>query len=160
MASTAITVDVGTLERFESSILGFAVDYPAGWTVADSPLEGLVGFTAPVGDSAVTPNFNVSTGEVPEAITAADYYDVERDRLDANLAELRVLEEVNVDVDGYLGRGFTLVTKQGDLDVGISRMIVLVEGKAWEVTFFAEATQLETFAPVVTAIFRSFEILD
>ncbi len=73
---------------------------------------------------------------------------------------MRVIEEVNVDVDGYLGRGFTLVTRQGDLDVGISRMIVLVEGRAWEVTFFAEATQMEALAPVVTAIFRSFEFLD
>ena len=160
VSSTTTTLDLDALDRYESSELRFAIDYPQGWTVTPSPAEGIVGFTAPIRSEDLAPNFNVSTGAVPEEVTAADYYAVERNRLDVNLAEMRVLEEVAVDVDGYPGRGFTLLTSQSGRDVGISRIIVLVEGRVWEVTFFAEAEELQTLSPLVSRIFRSFEILD
>jgi hypothetical protein len=157
---TTTTIDANALERYESPSLGFAIEYPAGWTVIPSPVEGLVGFTAPLGSDTIAPNFNVSTGSVPEEVSALDYYAVERDRLDAMLAELRVLEEVDINIDGYPGRGFTLLTTQQGIEVGISRIIVLAEGRAFEVTFFAEASQMPSLSPLVTAILASFDILD
>ena len=160
--TTTITIDipdVDDFERFESAQLGFAIDYPVGWEVIPSTAEGLIGFTAPAATAGLSPNFNVSTGVVPDDVPANVYYQGERSRIEANLPGARILEEANVNVDGVLGRGITLVINEGGRDVGISRMIVLRDGRAWEVSFFAEAGQLEQLSPIVTSIFQSFRFV-
>ncbi|HEY5685765.1 MAG TPA: PsbP-related protein [Acidimicrobiia bacterium] len=152
----ATTVNVETFERFTSPELGFSISYPAQWTVAPSLGEGFVQFSAPLNTGGFTPNFNVTTGQVPDDVPFTVYYDGERAKLESNLPDVRILEEANIVVDGVPGRGITLVTGQDGIDVGISRFIVTTGGQAWEVSFFAEARQLEELAPLVTEIFQSF----
>ncbi len=154
-----VTVNTDTLQRFDSPELGFAISYPDQWTIAPSIGEGLVEFSAPLNEGGFTPNFNIATGTVPADVPVNVYYDGERSKLQSNFTDVQVLEEADVNVDGVLGRGITIVTDLAGTDVGISRLIVLRDGRAWEITFFAEATQLEELAPLVTAIFQSFEFL-
>ncbi len=43
------------------------------------------------------------------------------------------------------------------MDIGIARIIVINDGRAYELSFFAEAGELERLSPMVTAIFRSLQ---
>lgn len=161
--ATTVTIDIPAedeFEVFESEQLGFTIRYPVGWEVVPSTAEGIIGFTAPAATAGLSPNFNVTTGVVPDDVPANVYYQGERARLEANLPGAEIIEEANVNVDGILGRGITLVVNEGGRDVGISRMIVLKEGRAWEVSFFAEAAQLEQLTDLVARIFQSFRFLD
>ncbi len=156
-SSTVTTIDLASLERFDSQELGFAISYPAGWTVAPSAEEGLVQFTAPPDPDHLTPNFNVVTGIVPGAVAA--YYEGAAARLEQNLPNVEILEEVDIGVDGVPGHGVTVVSTEGGVAVGISQLIVLRAGRAWEVTFLADANELGELSPLVTRIFQSFEFL-
>jgi hypothetical protein len=156
---STLPFDPSTLVLYESAEYGFAVAYPQSWTVTEVFAEDLVGFTAPPG-ATMTPNFNVTVGEIPADIPAVAYYEGEIERVRTSLANAEILEIADVNVDGVIGRGLTLVTKQQGIDIGISRIIVLREGTAYELSFFAEARNLEQLAPMVTAIFQSMRFLD
>ena len=155
--ATPTTTSPDTLERYESPELGFAISYPATWTVEPSPDEGLVLFSAPVAAFGLTPNFNVRTGAVPGP--AADYYGGAAARLTQNLPGVEILEEADIGVDGFPGHGVTIVSTEGDVAVGISQMIVLVNGRAWEVTFLADANELGELSSLVNGVFQSFQLL-
>lgn len=155
-----VDVDPSTFVRYESTELGFAIEHPADWTVTEVAPENLVGFTAPQSEDSLTPNFNVTVNEVSENLPVVAYYEGEIERVQTSLENAEILEVANVDVDGVIGRGITLVTRQSGLDIGISRIIVLDAGRAYEISFFALAVDLEELAPLVTAIFQSIELLD
>ncbi len=155
---STVPFDHSTLVLYESAEYGFAVAYPQSWTVTEVFAEGLVGFTAPTG-ATLTPNFNVTVGEVPSEIPAVAYYEGEIERVRTSLENAEILEVADVNVDGVLGRGLTLVTNQSGIDIGISRIIVLKDGTAYELSFFAEARDLEALAPMVSAIFQSMLFL-
>lgn len=154
------TSAVDAFERYESSEYGIAIDYPTGWVVTEVEAENLVGFTAPQSPDSLAPNFNITVTEVSDDLPAVAYYEGEIERVETSLENAEILEVANVDVDGVVGRGLTLVTRQSGLDIGISRIIVLADARAYEISFFALAADLEELAPVVTAIFRSIELLD
>lgn len=158
--TTPSTVDVDSFERFDSPELGFSIAHPEGWSVTPSLGEGLVEFSAPLVSGGLTPNFNVATGRVADDVPAHVYYQGERSKLEANLPDVQVVEEADVTIDGVPARGITIITDQAGVDVGISRLIVLDDGQAWEITFFAEASRLEEMSPLVVAIFQSFRFLD
>jgi hypothetical protein len=155
---STLPFDPSTLVLYESSEYGFAVAYPASWTVTEVFAEDLIGFTAPEG-ATLTPNFNVTVGEVPVEVPAVAYYEGEIERVRTSLENAEILEVADVNVDGVVGRGLTLVTRQAGIDIGISRIIVLKEGTAYELSFFAEARDLERLAPMVSAIFQSMRFL-
>lgn len=155
---STLPFDPSTLVLYESAEYGFAVAYPQSWTVTEVFAENLIGFTAPPG-ATLTPNFNVTVGEVSNEIPAIAYYEGEIERVRASLENVEILEVADVNVDGVVGRGLTLITKQAGVDIGISRIIVLKEGTAYELSFFAEARDLEALAPMVSAIFQSMRFL-
>ncbi len=156
--ASTLPFDPSTLVLYESAEYGFAVAYPQSWTVTEVFAENLIGFTAPAG-ATLTPNFNVTVGEVSNEMPAVAYYEGEIERVRTSLENAEILEVADVNVDGVLGRGLTLITKQAGIDVGISRIIVLNEGTAYELSFFAEARDLEQLAPMVSAIFQSMRFL-
>ncbi|MEX2655069.1 MAG: hypothetical protein WD532_08580 [Acidimicrobiia bacterium] len=119
-------------------------------------VENLIGFTAPSG-GLLTPNFNVTVNEVPEELVPIAYYEGEIERVRTSLENAEILEVVDVDVDGVIGRGLTVITRHADMDIGISRIIVINEGRAYELSFFAEAADLQRLSSMVTAIFQSFQ---
>ncbi len=152
--------DPSDMVLFSSADYGFAIAHPADWLVTEVTAENLVGFTAPESTGALTPNFNVTVSDLGADFPALAYYEGEIERLEATLDNAEILEVANVNVDGVMGRGFTLVTRQSGLDIGISRIIVVKEGRAFELSFFAEARELERLAPMVSAIFQSLRFVD
>ena len=150
-----IAFDADDLVTYESAPYGFAIGHPADWTVTEVTAENLIGFTAPAAASGLTPNFNITITDVSDDLPPAAYYEGEIERVTASLENAEVLEVADVNVDGTIGRGLTVVTRQNDMDIGISRIIVLNDGRAYEVSFFAPAGELERLSPMVTAIFRS-----
>lgn len=147
------------LVEYESIPYGFAISHPADWTVTEVPVENLIGFTAPADGRGLTPNFNVSITEVSADLPPAAYYRGEIERVQTSLENAEILEVADVNVDGTMGRGLTLVTRQADMDIGISRIIVIHDSRAYEVSFFAAAAELEQLSPLVTDIFRSLRWL-
>ncbi|MDX1447652.1 MAG: PsbP-related protein [Acidimicrobiia bacterium] len=158
-ATSTIPFDPASLVLYESERHGFAIAYPQDWTVTEVDAENLVGFTAPSGGTALTPNFNVTVTDVDPELPATAYYEGEIERVSTALENAEILEVANVNVDGVLGRGLTLVTTQQGIDIGISRIIVLNEGRAYELSFFAEARRLEQLAPMVSSIFQSLRFI-
>lgn len=157
--TTAIApFDPADLVLYESPTYGFAIAHPVDWTVSEVTAENLIGFTAPSG-GLLTPNFNVTINEVPEELLPIAYYEGEIERVSTSLENAEILEVADVNVDGVIGRGLTVVTRQADMDIGISRIIVINEGRAYELSFFAEATDLQRLSSMVTAIFQSFQFI-
>lgn len=157
---TTTSVDYSSFERYESPTYGFSIAYPGDWTVSEVTAENLIGFTAPAaGTAGLTPNFNVTITDVTPDLVPVAYYDGEIERVKTSLKNADFLEVVNVNVDGVMGRGMTLVTKQEGMDIGISRIIVINNDRAYELSFFAEASDLEQLAPVVTTIFQSMQFI-
>ncbi|HSJ26886.1 MAG TPA: PsbP-related protein [Acidimicrobiia bacterium] len=156
--TTAPEFDPAQMVQYVSDRHGFAIAYPPDWIVTEVDVENLVGFTSPT-VSTLTPNFNITVNDAPEGLPAAAYYEGEIERVTASLENAEILEVVDVNVDGVVGRGLTLVTRQQGLDIGISRIIVLRDSKAYELSFFAEASDLERLAPMVASIFQSLRFL-
>jgi hypothetical protein len=152
--TTTLAFDPADLVQYVSDRHSFAIAYPADWIVTEVDAENLVGFTSPTA-TTLTPNFNVTVSDAPAGLPAATYYEGEIERVRASLVNAEILEVVDVNVDGVIGRGLTLVTRQQGLDIGISRIIVLRDSKAYELSFFAEASELERLAPMVASIFQS-----
>ena len=150
-----IAFDSDDLVTYESIPYGFAIGHPPDWSVSEVTAENLIGFTAPATASGLTPNFNVTITEVTSDLPATAYYEGEIERVTASLENAEILEVADVNVDGVIGRGLTIVTRQAEMDIGIARIIVINDGRAYELSFFAEAGELERLSPMVTAIFRS-----
>lgn len=150
-----VSVDFDDFELYESAAYGFAIAHPSDWTVTEVGAENLIGFTAPASATGLTPNFNVTVTEVTNGLSPVAYYEGEIDRVRNTLENAEILEVADVNVDGVIGRGLTVVTTQSGTDIGISRIIVIRDNRAYELSFFAEATDLQRLAPLVTAIFQS-----
>lgn len=158
-STSTVPFDPSGLVLYESETHGFAIAHPPDWEVVEVDAENLVGFTAPSGGEAMTPNFNVTVTEVDPNLPAVAYYEGEVERVTTALANAEVLEVADVNVDGVIGRGLTLVTTQQGVDIGISRIIVINESRAYELSFFAEASRLEQLAPMVSSIFQSLRFI-
>ena len=123
--------------------------------------DSLLQVSAPAPTDGFTPNFNVAVGDIPDDLPALAYFEGEIPRLEATLPDVEILEVANLTIDGAQARGITLTSTENDTTIGISRLIILDESnRAWEVTFFAEASTLERLSRVVQTIFSSFEFLD
>lgn len=151
--------DPDDLTLYESPTYGFAVAYPEDWTVSEVGAENLVGFTAPTTGGTLTPNFNVTVNEVSPDFPPIAYYEGEVERVTTALENAEILEEVDINVNGVIGRGLTIVTRQSGMDIGISRMIVINDDRAFELSFFAEASELGRMSELVAAIIQSFRFL-
>jgi hypothetical protein len=148
--------DPADLVTYESIPYGFAIGHPPDWTVSEVTAENLIGFTAPAtGSSGLTPNFNITITDVTPDLPAAAYYEGEIERVTTSLENAEVLEVADVNIDGVIGRGLTVVTRQAEMDIGIARVIVINDSRAYELSFFAGASELDRLSPMVTAIFRS-----
>lgn len=158
--TTTLAFDPSDLVLYESPGYGFSIAHPADWTVTEVTAENLVGFTAPADGTGLTPNFNVTVNTVPEDLVPVAFYEGEIDRVRSALENAEILEVADVNVDGVIGRGLTVVTRQQDMDIGISRIIVIHEGRAYELSFFAEAAELERLSPLVASVFQSLSFLD
>ncbi|HVR33894.1 MAG TPA: PsbP-related protein [Acidimicrobiia bacterium] len=152
--------DPDDLTLYESPTYGFAVAYPEDWTVSEVGAENLIGFTAPSTGATLTPNFNVTVNEVSPDFPPIAYYEGEIERVTTALENAEILEAVNVNVNGVIGRGLTIVTRQSGVDIGISRMIVINDDRAYELSFFAEASELDRLSDMVAAIIQSFRFLE
>lgn len=150
-----VPFDPADLVTYESIPYGFEIGHPPDWTVSEVTAENLIGFTAPGTESGLTPNFNVTITDVTSDLPPAAYYEGEIERVTTSLENAEVLEIADVNVDGVFGRGLTVVTRQAEMDIGIARIIVINDGRAYELSFFAQAGELERLSPMVTAIFRS-----
>jgi hypothetical protein len=159
-STTTIDFDPADLVAYESPTYGFAIAYPSDWDVAEVTAENLIGFTSPVGTSNLTPNFNITVTEVSPDLPPVAYYQGEIERVTTSLENAEIIEVADVNVDGVVGRGLTLVTRQSGVDIGISRIIVINGTRAYELSFFAEATELQRLAPLVASIFQSLRFLD
>jgi hypothetical protein len=145
----------------EVAELGFTIDQPLGWTAELDVEDSILQVSAPVSTDGFTPNFNVAVGDIPEDLPAVAYFEGEISRLEATLPGVQILEVANLTIDGAQARGITLTSTENDTTIGISRLIILDENsRAWELTFFAEASTLERLSRVVQTIFSSFEFLD
>lgn len=156
--STTVAADPSDLVLYESSTYGFAVAHPSNWSVTEVAAENLIGFTAPP-TGGMTPNFNVTINEVSADLPVVAYYRGEIERLTTTLENAEILEVADVNVDGVIGRGITLVTRQNEMDIGISRIIVVHDSRAYELSFFAEASELQRLSPLVASIFQSLRFL-
>lgn len=150
-----VTFDPDDLVTYESVPYGFEIGHPADWSVSEVTAENLIGFTAPASESGLTPNFNITVTDVTSDLPPAAYYEGEIERVTTSLENAEILEVADVNIDGAIGRGLTVVTRQGEMDIGIARIIVINDGRAYELSFFAPADELERLSPMVTAIFRS-----
>lgn len=159
-STTTIDFDPADLVAYESPTYGFAIAYPSDWDVVEVTAENLIGFTSPGGTSNLTPNFNMTVTEVSPDLPPVAYYQGEIERVTTSLENAEIIEVADVNVDGVVGRGLTLVTRQSGVDIGISRIIVINGTRAYELSFFAEAAELQRLAPLVTSIFQSFRFLD
>jgi hypothetical protein len=141
--------------------LGFSIDQPLGWTAQLDVEDSILQVTAPTPTDGFTPNFNVAVGDIPADLPAIAYFEGEISRLEATLPGVEILEVANLTIDGAPARGITLTSTENDTTIGISRLIILDENnRAWELTFFAEASTLERLSRVVQTIFASFQFLD
>lgn len=141
--------------------LGFSIDQPTGWIAQLDEADSLLEVTAPSPSNGFTPNFNVAVGDIPTELPAIAYFEGEIPRLQETLPNVEILEVVNLNVDGAPARGITLTSTENDTTIGISRLIILDdENRAWELTFFAEASTLERLSRTVQTIFSSFQFLD
>ena len=141
--------------------LGFSIDQPLGWTAQLDIEDSLLEVTAPAPTDGFTPNFNVAVGDIPAELPAVAYFEGEIPRLQETLPNVEILEVANLTIDGAQARGITLTSTENDTTIGISRLIILDgDNRAWELTFFAEASTLERLSRTVQAIFSSFQFLD
>lgn len=157
--TTTVAADPSDLVLYESPTYGFAVAHPSNWTVTEVTAENLIGFTAPSTGGRMTPNFNVTINEVSADLPVVAYYEGEVERVTTSLDNAEILEVADVNVDGVIGRGLTLVTRHNEMDIGISRIIVVHDSRAYELSFFAEASELERLSPLVASIFQSLRFL-
>ena len=162
--STPSTPAADTFDSYttvEVPELGFSIDQPLGWTAQLDLEDSILQVSAPAPTDGFTPNFNVAVGDIPEDLPAIAYFEGEISRLEATLPGVEILEVVNLTVDGAMARGITLTSMENDTTIGISRLIILDESnRAWELTFFAEASTLERLSRVVQTIFASFRFLE
>jgi len=158
--TTTTTFDPADLVVYESPTYGFAIAHPSDWEVTEVTAENLIGFTSPVSTSNLTPNFNITITEVSADLPPVAYYQGEIERVTTSLENAEIIEVADVNVDGVIGRGLTLVTRQSGMDIGISRIIVINDTRAYELSFFAEAAELERLSPLVASIFQSLRFLD
>ena len=141
--------------------LGFSIDQPLGWTAQLDLEDSILQVSAPAPTDGFTPNFNVAVGDIPDELPAVAYFEGEIPRLQETLPNVEILEVVNLTVDGAPARGITFTSTESDTTIGISRLIILDDdNRAWELTFFAEASTLERLSRTVQTIFSSFHFLD
>ena len=153
--------DFDSYTTVEVPELGFSIDQPLGWTAELDLDDSLLQVSAPAPTDGFTPNFNVAVGDIPDDLPPIAYFEGEIPRLQETLPEVEILEVVNLTIDGAPARGITLTSSEGGTTIGISRLIILDEdNRAWEITFFAEASTLERLTRVVQTIFSSFQFLD
>lgn len=148
------------LETVDVPELGFSIGVPTDWTHAVDSRERLFQATAGRPTNGYLPNFNVTSDELPDEIPVAAYFDSEVGRLEEALPDVEILETANLEVDGSPARGITLTSTEAGTTIGISRLLVVRDGTAYEATFFSEARALEDLAPMVTDIFQSLQFLD
>lgn len=152
--TTTLGFSDAALTTYESA-LGFSIDYPSDWEVSEDVDGGIVTFTAPAVGAGFSDNFNVVVGEVPDLSPLA-YYEAEVQRIQSVLPDAQILEQANVNIEGVLGRGITFTATQNGIPVGISRMLFLRDGTAYEVTFVTTADRLGLLSKLVQRIFASF----
>ncbi len=151
--TTTLGFSDSALVTYQSE-LGFTIDYPADWAVTEDPAAGIVTFTGPATGPGFNDNFNVVVGEVQNLPPIA-YYDAEVQRIQSVLPDAEILEVADVNIDGVLGRGITLTATQNGIPVGISRMLFLRDGTAYEVTFVTTADRLGLLSKLIQRIFAS-----
>ena len=159
--TTSSTEAFDSYTTVEVPELGFSIDQPLGWTAQLDVEDSLLQVSAPAPTDGFTPNFNVAVGDIRDDLPAIAYFEGEIPRLEATLPDVEILEVANLTIDGAQARGITLTSTENDITIGISRLIILDENsRAWEVTFFAEASTLERLSRVVQTIFSSFRFLE
>ena len=153
--------DFDSYTTVEVPELGFSIDQPLGWTAELDTEDSILQVSAPAPTDGFTPNFNVAVGDIPEELPAIAYFEGEIPRLRETLPDVEILEVANLTIDGAQARGITLTSTENNTTIGISRLIILdADNRAWELTFFADASTLERLSSVVQTIFASFRFLE
>lgn len=157
--STTTTLDMSTFVTYRSDELSFRVDHPETWQVLEDSASGVVTFSArePVG--GFLDNFTVAVSDLPATVTPRDYYDAQIDEIPNIFPDAEILEDVDLVIDGNLARGYTLVTEQAGIEVGLTRLVLKIGTDLWEVSFFVPANRLESSARLIQEVLASFRPL-
>lgn len=157
--TTTTTLDLESFVTYRSEDLGFRIDHPADWQVVEDPAAGVVTLSSPEPVGGFFDNATVAVSELPASVTPRDYYDAQVAELPNLFPGAEILEDVDLVVDGYLARGYTIVTEQAGIEVGITRLVLQIGTRLYEVSFFVPASRLESSARLIQGVTSSFRPL-
>ena len=159
--TTTITTLEPDLITYESPALGFSIDYPTAWTLAENADQGILEVTAPAAVDGFLPNFNVlAKGDLPEEIPIPVFFESKLAEYRSSLPDVTLLEVADLTTSNGPARGITLTSTEGNATIAISTLVLVDEDdRVWEVTFFSAAQTMENLGPLVIEIFQSFIIL-
>lgn len=158
-STTTTTLDTSAFVTYRSDELGFEVDHPGDWQVLEDPASGVVTFSAPEPVGGFIDNFTVAVSELPASVTPRDYYDAQVAEIPDLFPGAELLEDVDLVIDGNLARGYTLVTDQVGVEIGLTRLILQIGTDLWEVSYFVPASRLESSARMIQVVLASFRPL-
>jgi hypothetical protein len=157
--TTTTVLDTSTFVTYRSEELSFEVDHPGDWQVLEDPASGVVTFSAPEPVDGFIDNFTVAVSELPSSVTPRDYYDAQVEEIPNLFPGSELLEDVDLVIDGYLARGYTLITDEIGVDIGLTRLILQIGTDLWEVSYFVPAARLESSARMIQEVLASFRPL-
>lgn len=151
----AVTIDPSLLDIISLPDLGFEIAYPVDWTEASE--VGVLGFYSPTpaGDNFAE-SFNVVVFPVPEDLPYDTYVQSDARTL-SNNPNITILGSGNATLDGHPAESVVFsTTADNGAPITSLRVITLRGDRAYELSFFANSEQFDTYIPLFDELLSSF----
>jgi hypothetical protein len=145
---------------------GLKVKYPALWMKqerpADAPPMGpLVAFLSPPEGPAdrFRENLNITVDNLPGTVTLEEYERFSSAQLAQQMPQARLLEARDATLAGRPARRWLVTGPLGPLTLNWLIVSTVAKGKAYGLTYSAEATRFATYLGTIEEMIASFEIV-
>ena len=151
------TIDGST---FRNDELGYALEYPAEWTVSQDEFGAdAFGFEPPAEGSSFANNISVVVQDAPGDVTLDQVESQTLQQLPAAITDFELVESSREQLAGEEALRLDYTGRQGENDIRFVQYLLLPGERTYVLTLAATQAGFDAVQPAAQQVFDSFELL-
>jgi hypothetical protein len=147
---------------YENKTHNFQINYPTKWEVAEGVMGTVVAFISPLGnaDDKFSENINVIVGDLaayPD-LTLDKYEEISLVQLANLITDFKLVKRGNSVISGMPAKIVIFTGKQGVFQLKYMQAYIIVNNRAYVITFTAEKKEYRNYEEVAMEIVNSILI--
>lgn len=147
--------------RYDNRTYGFSVNYPSDWVMREGLMGTAVIFLSPLENKndAFMENINIVVQDLTQPVTLEEYVAVSVQQLRQIVVDGTILSIRRSQLDGRPCAEIIYTGRQVQFTLKWLCRVVLVQDRAYSLTYTAEMNRFDAWLDTVDQIFDSFKVL-